>query len=49
MYIDNLTGAIVEVFDMSPDTDEINLSHLIDDQARLMSGLMNEESEDDCI
>jgi len=47
MYIDNLTGAIIEVFDMSPDTDEINLSHLIDDHARLMSGMTNEELEDD--
>jgi len=49
MYIDKITGAITEVFDMSPDTDEINLSHLIEGYARLMTGLMNEESEDDCI
>ena len=49
MYIDKITGAIIEVFDTSPDTDEINLSHLIDVQARLMSGMMNEESEEDYI
>ena len=49
MFIDEITGAIVEVFDMSPNTDEINLSHLIDDQARLSSKMMNEDSEDDCI
>lgn len=43
MYIDNLSDIIIDVFDYTPDVDETNLSHLINDRVHLVSGMMNED------